>query len=491
MRPWGRPPAALLRSAAAAALALALLVAGSNAAAQKGDPEGAKNGNPAKAKPEGPPKLDARAWILIDPLDGEVLAAHGPDRELPIASTTKLMTAHLALKRLRTNQRLRAPAYDALAAESVLGLAAGEKLRVRDLLYALLLPSANDAAATIAVGVAGSEKRFVAEMNRAAASLGLEHTHYANPIGLDEAGNYSSARDLVTLAADLLSSRLFARIVDTPEAVLRSGSAKRRVTTRNTLLLSDPTVVGVKTGHTIEAGYVLVGAARRNGTTLLSALLGAGSEAARDAETEKLLDYGFSQYRSRQPVTRGEELANPKLDYRSDRVALVARRDVRTSIRKGQRVRSRVIAPQEVEGPIEKGEVLGRVVVTVDGRVAGGSPLVAASSAPAASLVQKAIAAVAQPLALIPAGLLVMIVGLVLAVRRRGEDDPEPEGPPAGAPDFAGAPGPAGPPTEPPPPKKPRLRRERKPKGPRARTPEERRQMAEERARRRHRGRGR
>jgi len=172
-----------------------------------------------------------------------------------------------------------------------------------------------------------------------------------------------------------------------------------------------------------------------------------------------------------------------------------------------------VTAPDEVDGPIEKGERLGRVVVTVDGRVAGASPLVAASSAPAASFVQKAVTTAAQPMYLIPAGLFVIVVGLLLAVRGRGEeDDPEHEGapvaapakpPPPRAPQAKGpekpSPGPRErpkPPTDPAPkdePKQPkgrRLRRERKPKGPRERTPEERREMAMERARRR-KGRGR
>ena len=503
---------ALRRLGAVAAIALALVVGGETAAAQeeKGKPAPAeapakegKKAKKGKGKPAGPPKLDAKAWILVDPLDDEVLAARSPGRERPIASTTKLMTAYLALERLKPKQVLKAPAYDALPAESIAGLEAGEKLTVKDLLYALLLPSANDAAAAIAVGVSGSEKKFVEEMNRSAQALGLDHTSYANPIGLDEAGNYSTPRDLVTLAEELMANDLFARIVDSPEAVLRSGSGKRRLTTRNTLLLSEPTVIGIKTGHTIQAGYVLVAAQKRNGTTLLSAVLGARSEAARDAESKRLLDYGFSQYRARRPVKRGQELADPELDYRTERISLVAKREVPVSIREGQAVRTRVTAPDEVEGPVERGETLGRVVVTVDGRIAGASPLVAAAAAPAASLLQKAVATVAQPIALLPAGLLVIVLGLLLAFRGRGEeDDPAGDQAPAAAPAPAEEPArPAPPPppnpkdtekpeTEPKQPKGRRLRRERKPKGPRERTPEERRKMAMERAKRR-KGRGR
>src|SRR5262245_17348355 len=246
---------------AALAAAITLLLPGPTPEAKQSETGKPKQGEAKSAKgakPEGPPKLRARAWILIDALDGTVLAAKAPDRKLPIASETKLMASYLALKRLRPSQRLRAPAYRPTSSdESLLGLQPGEKMTVKDLLYAMLLPSANDAAETVAIGVSGSEKRFVALMNRAAPTLGLGHTHYANPIGLDEGGNYSSARDLATLSERLLENPLFARIVATPSAKLRSGSVNRKVTTRNSLMLEQPDLItGVKTGHTLGAGYV-------------------------------------------------------------------------------------------------------------------------------------------------------------------------------------------------------------------------------------------
>ena len=416
-----RPPAILI-----VVLAAALTVAAAGAPAQKQAPRAQKKQpEKEKRKAAGPPRLDARAWILVDALDGEVLAGRARERELPIASATKLMTAHLALRRLKPRQTLRAPAYNGLAIESKIGLRAGEMMTVRDLLYALLLESANDAAATFAAGVSGKEKRFVAEMNRAARRLGLRHTSYANPIGFDAPGNYSSAQDLVTLADRLLEHRLFARIVDTPRVVLKSGDRPREISTRNTLLLKRPWVVGVKTGHTIGAGWVLVGAGRRNGTTLISAVLGAPSEAARDAGTLKLLDYGFSLYRARSPVSQGQELADPKLAHRDERLPLVARKEVRASVRRGQAIATRIEAPDEVDGPIEQGETLGQVVVLVDGRVAGSSALVASRPASAATTLQKAIATVNEPRILLPAGLFVIVVVLLLARRaRRGQAEP-------------------------------------------------------------------
>lgn len=475
--------AAALRRLAAAAAVLALLVPGTalsqggqepvdkaGQGAQQQKEKGAK-GKPAE--PAGPPKLDARAWILVDPRDDEVLASSAPNRELPIASATKLMTARLALKKLKASDVLKAPPYQALAAESLLGLTAGEKMTVRDLLYALVLESANDAAATIATGVSGSIPKFVNQMNREAAALGLEHTSYANPIGLDAAGNYSSAADLAELASVLLENKLFARVADTQATTLRSGARDRDIDTRNTLLNIDPSADGVKTGHTQQAGYVLVGSATRDGTRLVSAVLGARSEAGRDAETEKLLDYGFSLYKAETPVKAGAELADPELDYRDETLPLVAKRAVEVSARKGQPVRTKVNAPDEVSGAIEKGETLGRAVVLVDGRVAGATPLVASESVEAATLFDKAKSAVSNPMILLGLGLFVIVIGVLLAVRgRRPEPSGETEPPPA--------------PAAPEPPKEPKKRRlKRRERGSQERTPEERRAMHEERMRRR------
>jgi D-alanyl-D-alanine carboxypeptidase (penicillin-binding protein 5/6) len=159
---------------------------------------------------DGQPKdLPAAAWVLIDATDGEVLAAHRAQEERSIASTTKLMTAYASRRDLRLGQTVTAPAYAAGPAESLMGLEAGEQIKVRDLLYGLLLVSGNDAAETLAQSAGGSEDAFVREMNRDAGKLGLSHTSYANPIGLDEPGNYSSASDLASLAIELRKDALF------------------------------------------------------------------------------------------------------------------------------------------------------------------------------------------------------------------------------------------------------------------------------------------
>jgi D-alanyl-D-alanine carboxypeptidase (penicillin-binding protein 5/6) len=415
-------------------------------------------GLPGSAVAASPPKLDARAWILLDPRDDSVLAAKAPNKRLPIASATKLMTAYLALHKLRPSQMVTTPAYrPSNPAEVTLGLRAGERIRVRDLLYALLLPSASDAAETLAVAVSGSVPAFVNDMNRTARRLGLTDTSYANPIGLDDPDNYSSAHDLVTLASILMRNRLFARIVNTPAATLSSGDHPRTVTSRNTLLGQASWVNGVKTGHTLDAGYVLVGSGTRGSTTLISAVLGTPSEYERDQTTLELLDYGFSLYHPVDEVSAGEEVASPKLDYRSGHLPLIAQQPLSVIVREGQRVATRVNAPDEVSGDVRKGQELGRVTVTVDGDRAVSSPLVAAHAVSAATTLDKVKSAVLNPIVLIALAAIVILVVLLLMVRGRGlrqADNPaqaRPEGP----------------------------------RTPRQRTPEERRAMHEERMRRR------
>jgi len=224
------------------------------------------------------PKIVARAWMLIDARTGEPLLSHAATRHLSIASTTKLMTAYVVLKELPLDRIVRAHPYRAEYGESLLGLRAGQRISARDLLYGLILRSGNDAAYDLALATAGSERRFVAQMNRYAAAIGLPDTHYANPIGLDQRGNYSSARDLSTLTRRLLEIPAFAKIAASRSAVLRSVRPPRRISTINELLQMAPWVTGVKTGHTFGALYVLVGSGRRKGVELISVAIGAPTD---------------------------------------------------------------------------------------------------------------------------------------------------------------------------------------------------------------------
>ncbi len=334
---------------------------------------------------EAPPWLEARAWALVDARTGEALASHAASQRLPIASTTKLMTAYVALQELSLNKIVTTAPYDAIYGESLLEVPAGERISVRDLLYGLILRSGNDSAYDLALAAAGSEAAFVRQMNLRAAALGLPNTHYANPIGLDEAGNYSTALDLVVLARRLMRDSAFATIAASRSAELRSLRPPRRIETLNDFLLAEPWATGVKTGHTFGADYVLVGSGRRKGVELISAVLGTWTETARDLETERLLEYGFSQYRRRTPVHAGQVFAEPQIRYNGDELPLRAARTAAVGVRRGQRLAVRVRAPQEVEGPIRRGARLGRAIVFVDGLRAAAVPLRAGRAVPEAS----------------------------------------------------------------------------------------------------------
>jgi D-alanyl-D-alanine carboxypeptidase (penicillin-binding protein 5/6) len=324
------------------------------------------------------------------------------------------MTALVALEELKLARRVRAVPYDAAPAESRIGLRTGERMSVADLLRALLLESANDAALTLAVRSSGSVEAFVRRMNATARELGLERTRFANPIGLDDPEARSTALELAQLARRVLANDFLAATVDMPRARLDTGARQRVVQNRNRLVARVPYVTGVKTGHTQGAGYVLVGSATRKGARLVSVVLGAPSEAGRDADTLALLRHGFSFYRRVPAVRKGATLARPQVEYFGDREApLVAARRVTVTVRRGERVRTVVDAPDEVGGPLPPGARVGTVRVLHRGRVVRSVPLVTAEAVPKAGLVRKA-SRVGVPILLIAAG-----VAIALAVRRR------------------------------------------------------------------------
>ena len=370
------------------------------------------------------PNPEARAWTVIDARTGTVLASHAAAQKLPIASTTKLMTAYVAMRELPLDQIVRAAPYDAIYGESLLELRTGERISVRDLLYGLILRSGNDAAYDLALAAAGSQSRFVAEMNRRAAALGLADTHYANPIGLDQRGNFSSARDLATLSQRLMRMPAFARIAGARYTLLRSLRPPRRISTINELLFMAPWTTGIKTGHTFDAGYVLVGSGRRKGVDLISVAIGAPSDEARYSDNLELLEYGFSQYRQRLPIHAGQDLADPAIRYSGGELPLRAARRVAIGLRRGQRLSVDVRAPSEVEGPIRRGAVLGQATVFVDGRPAATVPLRAGRSIPQASTLDRVRSFVEEhPVPLVAAMFVILIGGVLLYRRLSGRND--------------------------------------------------------------------
>jgi serine-type D-Ala-D-Ala carboxypeptidase (penicillin-binding protein 5/6) len=368
-----------------------------------------------------PNRLTAKTGILIEPSSGEVLWQRGADSRRSIASTTKLMTALLVLERAKLSDVVPAADYRALPVESKINLRPGERMTVADLMRALLVYSANDAAVTLAQHVAGSRPAFVRLMNKRARELKLTGTHYANPVGLDDPANYSTARDLVKLTERLWRFKFFRRTVNRENIKLKSGDHPRSYDNRNRLVRRYRWIDGVKTGHTRQAGYVLVGAGRRNGVQLFSAVLGAPDEAARDAETLALLRYGFTLYEEVTAIRRGD-LQNETVPIRWRRGAVLpvmAGRTVSRVLRKreGNPFTTRVISiPSEVEGPVRRGQALGLIEVRAHGKRVATVPLVAANAVPKADFGQKTKEWFTHPIAIVL--FAAVLAGSVLLARR-------------------------------------------------------------------------
>lgn len=414
------------RGVTALAAAVVCLLAALSGTARAASTPAAATPAAATTRPAAcPASVTAPSAIVIEVSSGEAACAKNAESERPIASTTKLMTALLTLERTKLSRRIPTSSYRPGPAESVIGLLPGERLTVRDLLHGLLVYSGNDAAMALASGVAGSEPRFVRLMNRRAQQLGLRHTHYENPIGLDAPGNYSSAHDLARLAVVLRTNPFFRATVDSPSVTLHSGARVRRFLNRNLLVRRYGWVNGVKTGHTRGAGYVLVGSARRHGVQVVSAVLGTPGEQARDAQSIALLRTGLAAFRNvaaARPGHRVPGLAPVPIRYRpgAELRLVVGENRVRAVIRRGHRdvVTLRPLkVPKEVTGPIRRGQALGSAEVLRGRTRIGTAPLVAAEAVPVASAGQRTRAWFTRPGAIVLA--FVVLGGTFLLARRR------------------------------------------------------------------------
>jgi D-alanyl-D-alanine carboxypeptidase (penicillin-binding protein 5/6) len=326
----------------------------------------------------GPPPVQAGAYVVENGATGEILAARDADSRRAIASITKLMTVLLALEHAKLDAVVTVPEEVTTVGESTIFLREGERIPVRDLIEAALIPSANDAADTLAWYVGhGSQQRFVAMMNARARKLGLRDTHFVRPDGLDAPGHVSSARDVTKLARVLMRRAVVRRIVRDRSADIEGG---RTVYTRNTLLYSYPGLLGVKTGHTDLAGWSEVAAARRNGVTMYATILGSPSEAQRNADLASLLTWGFSQYRNATVIATGGAYARAATGFGRGSVDLVAARPLVRPVRVGRPLVEKVVVPQALDLPVRCGQAVGQVRVYAGGRLVGARPLVAARS---------------------------------------------------------------------------------------------------------------
>ncbi len=336
-----------------------------------------------------------------------------------MASTTKMMTAYLAMKRLRMDQIVPAARYRATPGESLMGIQEGQKLSVRDLLYGLMLLSGNDAAVTLAVAVSGNVPRFVRLMNSTARRLGLNDTSYENPIGLDGPDQYSSAADLVTLSRLMMKNPRFRRIAGARTATLSSYRPPIEIETNNEFVRTVPWAKGIKTGYTSRAGYVLASDGRRKATELIATVMGTSSEAARDAETVELMDYGFSLYEKRVPVRSGEPVALVPIRFEDGDLPVSSRVAVRIGVRAGEDLTVSSDLPEEVEGPIVRGERIGTATVRLDGDRIRSVPLIAGRDVAEPGLLDRALGVLAFNLVYIGIALSVILAVALLYRRRR------------------------------------------------------------------------
>lgn len=334
----------------------------------------------AAAAASQPPSVTARSVLVGNGATGELLYGVRQAQRVPIASITKVMTALVVLENADSDEMVTVGGPAPTVPGSTIGLRAGERLSVRDLLTAVLVQSANDAAYALAYHVGdGRVARFVALMNAKARRLGLEDTRFTRPDGLDATGHHSSARDLFKLSRVAMHKPLFRQLVRIRTTTIAGGRTLRNW---NDLLFAYPGTVGVKTGHTSGAGWSQVAAARRNGITIYAVLLGGASREGRNADLVELLDWGFDQYRTVRAVHGGRVYAEALVPFGGDRVPLVAEASSELLVRVNLPLVERVVAPAMVDPPVARGQRLGEVQVLLGGEVVARQPLVAAEAVP-------------------------------------------------------------------------------------------------------------
>ena len=307
----------------------------------------------------------ASSAILMDVDSGRVLYEQNADAKMLIASTTKILTALVAIREGDLNDVVTVSREAAYTEGSSMYLKAGEGLTLEALLYGLLLASGNDAAVAIAGFCAGDVDTFVAWMNDKAAELGMEHTHFENPNGLNDEGHYSTAADMAALARVVMEHEALAKIVGTRSITV----AGRTLTNHNKLLWRYEGCTGLKTGYTDRAGRTLVSCAERDGQRLIAVTLNDPNDWADHAA---LFDYGFAHYRSAMLALANRTFRMLPVTGSLNRfVPVYTAADVYYPLTEGELVKARVELPERVEAPIQGGTIAGRLLFTLDGAVIG------------------------------------------------------------------------------------------------------------------------
>ncbi|MGL4406972.1 D-alanyl-D-alanine carboxypeptidase family protein [Zoogloea sp.] len=336
-----------------------------------------------------PPTVAAKAWLLVDVGSGQILTAQGPDEKIEPASLTKLMTAYLTFsalkeKRISLQQDVPVSAKAWKISGSKMFIEPNKPVTVDELIHGMIIQSGNDACVALAELIAGSEENFVQLMNQTAAKLGMKNTHYENATGLPGPSHLASVRDLATLTQALIR--------DFPEfypiySIKEYSYNKIRQPNRNRLLFSDPTVDGVKTGHTDSAGYCLIASAKRNDRRLISVVVGTTSDSVRAAESQKLLNWGYLAFDSVKVYSANQAVSdfrvwkgaenNVKVGFLNDFVLSLPKGDA-------QKLKANVVSQQPVFAPLTKGQPVGTLQLSINDKPVGEYPLVALEEVPSA-----------------------------------------------------------------------------------------------------------
>jgi D-alanyl-D-alanine carboxypeptidase (penicillin-binding protein 5/6) len=330
-----------------------------------------------------PPAVIGKSWIIGDLTSGRILAAERPAERFEPASLTKLMTAYVVFAALRDGkialeQRVKVSERAWRAPGARMFLEPRRPVSVDELVHGMVVQSGNDASIALAEAVAGSEEAFVEVMNREAGRLGMKATRFVNASGLPEPQHYSTAQDLYLLAAALIRDfpAEYARYYAQKEYRYNNVSQPNR----NRLLWLDPSVDGVKTGHTEGAGYCLVASSRRGGRRLLSVLLGSTSESARAQESQKLLNWGFQFFDSVKLFGAGDAVKSIDVwKGEAEAVRVGVKGDLFVTVPKGEadKLKAELVSQQPLIAPLASGQRVGLVRVTFEGKPYGEYPLIA------------------------------------------------------------------------------------------------------------------
>ncbi len=323
------------------------------------------------------PSIGAQAAILIEQSTGKVLFGQNAHQKLPMASTTKIMTALIAIERGNLDDIV-TTASEAYGVEgSSMYIQKNEKLSLKDLVYGLMLNSGNDAAIAIAIHIGGSIEGFADLMNERALSLGLANTHFVTPNGLHDPEHYTSAFDLAAIAREAMNNETFREIAATSYYSAETGNVKRTLKSKNKILWQYEGGNGIKTGYTEAAGKCLVFSAKRADMELIGVVLNSPDIFP---ESMNMLDYGFEAFSMARMVKAGDLVARVKVNKGSKGlVAVTVGRDivVPVKIEEGALLKTRVVIPRQLDAPLEKGVEIGTLELWDETRLVASEPLVA------------------------------------------------------------------------------------------------------------------